>query len=88
MHNFELLKTYGGGIQSIIGVTGAHNASADANTTIETNPLLAARSRSEMLINYPLSKLGKISITKYIFMEKPFLLVNIKLLKYLFYVAQ
>ena len=37
---------YGGGIQSIIGVTGAHKASADANTTIETSPLFAARSKS------------------------------------------
>jgi hypothetical protein len=33
----------------MIGVTGAHNASADANTTIETNPLLLARSISEIL---------------------------------------
>ena len=50
-HLFLLsLKTYGGGIQSIIGVTGAHNASADANTTMDTNPLLAARSRSKILV--------------------------------------
>ena len=39
--------TYGGGIQSIIGVTGAHKASADAKTTIETRPLFAALSKSE-----------------------------------------
>ena len=39
--------TYGGGIQSIIGVTGAHKASADAKTTIDTRPLFAALSKSE-----------------------------------------
>ena len=39
-------KTYGGGVQSMIGVTGAHRASAEAKTTIETSPFSAERSRS------------------------------------------
>ena len=39
-------QTYGGGVQSMMGVTGAQRASAEARTTIETRPFSAERSRS------------------------------------------
>ena len=39
--------TYGGGVQSMMGVTGAQRASAEAKTTIETRPWSAERSISE-----------------------------------------
>ena len=38
--------THGGGVQSIMGVTGAQRASADANTTIDIKPRLEERSKS------------------------------------------
>ena len=40
-------QTYGGGVQSMIGVTGAQRASAEANTTIDTRPLSVDRSNSK-----------------------------------------
>ena len=43
-------QTYGGGVQSMIGVTGAQSASAEANTTIDTRPLSVDRSNSKKII--------------------------------------
>lgn len=38
--------TYGGGVQSMMGVTGAQRASAEANTTMEIRPRFELRSKS------------------------------------------
>lgn len=46
IHFAARISTYGGGVQSMMGVTGAHRASAEAKTTIETRPRSADRSRS------------------------------------------
>lgn len=40
------MPSYGGGVQSMMGVTGAQRASADAKTTIDINPRLDVRSKS------------------------------------------
>ncbi len=40
------MSPYGGGVQSMIGVTGAQRASAEASTTMEIKPRLELRSKS------------------------------------------
>ena len=71
--------TYGGGVQSMMGVTGAQRASAEARTTMEMRPRLEERSRSTNNVKNEQDQLwSKLSQTELIKSHNRFTLLGFK----------